>query len=72
MKIQLLSSFWVHRVKAKIARQGGMVDVCWDGFLKANPVKKEWLEQQQQEFARHLQLDSTEADGQVPGKEKDE
>lgn len=68
----LISSLLVHRVKAKIARQGGMVDLSWDGFLKANPVKKEWLKQQQQEFARHLQLDTTEADGQVPGKDKEE
>ncbi|KAG0711981.1 Glycerol-3-phosphate acyltransferase 3-like [Chionoecetes opilio] len=43
------------RVKAKIAHQGGMIDLAWDGFLKAHPVKDEWKKRQQEEFAKHLQ-----------------
>lgn len=43
-----------HRVKAKIAHQGGMIDLTWDGFLKSNPVKEEWKKRQQEEFAKHL------------------
>ncbi|XP_042860926.1 glycerol-3-phosphate acyltransferase 3-like [Penaeus japonicus] len=42
------------RVKAKIAHQGGMIDLTWDGFLKKKPVKEEWKKRQQEEFAKHL------------------
>ncbi|KAK4326672.1 hypothetical protein Pmani_002831 [Petrolisthes manimaculis] len=63
---------FANRVKAKIARQGGMIDLSWDGFLKAQPPKKEWLRQQQQEFARHLQVDNTEEEDQWSTKDKDE
>ncbi|KAG7171839.1 glycerol-3-phosphate acyltransferase 4-like [Homarus americanus] len=45
------------RVKAKIAHQGGMIDLTWDGFLKCNPVKAEWKKRQQEEFAKHLQTE---------------
>ncbi|XP_068205043.1 glycerol-3-phosphate acyltransferase 3-like [Palaemon carinicauda] len=50
------------RVKAKIAHQGGMIDLSWDGFLKACPVKEEWKKQQQEEFARHLNVNGEEAE----------
>lgn len=52
------------RVKSAIAHQGGMVDVPWDGFLKAKPVKEEWRKQQQLEFSKHLQGENiSEEDG---------
>ncbi|KAK8395235.1 hypothetical protein O3P69_006150 [Scylla paramamosain] len=51
---------FANRVKAKIAHQGGMIDLAWDGFLKANPVKAEWKKRQQEEFAKHLQMDDDE------------
>lgn len=50
------------RVKAKIAHQGGLIDLSWDGFLKASPVKEEWKKQQQEEFARHLNVNEEEED----------
>lgn len=42
------------RVKAVIARQGGLVELEWDGQLKRLQVKKEWKEMQQQEFSKKL------------------
>lgn len=42
------------RVKAVIARQGGLIDLDWDGQLKRAPAKKEWMEQQQVEYAKKL------------------
>lgn len=59
---------FANRVKAKIARQGGMIDLTWDGFLKAKPVKEEWKKRQQEEFAKHLQ---TEGDVNVAVSSKD-
>lgn len=50
------------RVKAKIAHQGGMIDLAWDGFLKVNPVKAEWKKRQQEEFAKHLQIDDNDVE----------
>ncbi|KAF2343767.1 hypothetical protein FHG87_025477, partial [Trinorchestia longiramus] len=49
---------FANRVKAEIARQGGLVDLIWDGGLKRSAVKKEWREQYQQEFSRRLRLHS--------------
>lgn len=34
-----------------------MIDLTWDGFLKAKPVKEEWKKRQQEEFAKHLQTE---------------
>ena len=42
------------RVKAVIARQGGLIDLDWDGQLKRAPAKKEWMEQQQVQYAKKL------------------
>ncbi|CAL4159909.1 unnamed protein product [Meganyctiphanes norvegica] len=61
------------RVKSAIAHQGGMVDVPWDGFLKAKPVKEEWRKQQQSEFAKHLQEEkSSEGEGSEEEKSEEE
>lgn len=61
-----------HRVKAKIAHQGGMIDLAWDGFLKAHPVKDEWKKRQQEEFAKHLQMEEEEVDGQQQQEQQSE
>ncbi|KFM59943.1 Glycerol-3-phosphate acyltransferase 4, partial [Stegodyphus mimosarum] len=45
------------RVKSIISRQGGLVDLEWDGQLKRMQVKKEWKELQQQEYSRKLMDD---------------
>lgn len=58
------------RVKAKIAHQGGMIDLSWDGFLKCNPVKSEWKKRQQEEFAKHLKVE--EINSNESTKEKEE
>lgn len=42
------------RVKSVIARQGGLVDLEWDGQLKRLQVKKEWKELQQQEYSKKI------------------
>ena len=43
-----------HRVKSAIAKQAGLVDISWDGFLKAVPVKGEWRLRAQRSFAKKL------------------
>ncbi|GBP63672.1 Glycerol-3-phosphate acyltransferase 4 [Eumeta japonica] len=45
---------FANRVKAVIARRGGLVDLMWDGQLKRMKPKKEWRELQQEEFSRRL------------------
>lgn len=46
---------FANRVKAEIARVGGLVDLPWDGNIKHKPIKKEQVVLQQKEFARHIQ-----------------
>ncbi|KAK9729225.1 Acyltransferase [Popillia japonica] len=41
---------FANRVKSVIAKQGGLVDLVWDGQLKRIKPKKEWKERQQEEF----------------------
>nr|CAD7568898.1 unnamed protein product [Timema californicum] len=48
---------FANRVKSVIARQGGLVDLMWDGQLKRMKPKKEWKEKQQEEFSKRLKLD---------------
>lgn len=50
---------FANRVKGEIARQGGLVDLVWDGGLKRSAPKKEWKEQYQQEFSRRLKIHNT-------------
>jgi len=45
---------FANRVKAEIARQGGLVDLMWDGNLKRGDVKSEWKERAQQDFAKKI------------------
>jgi len=48
---------FANRVKAEIARRGGLVDLMWDGNLKRQQVKSEWKAKQQEEFSRRLKID---------------
>ncbi|XP_055838270.1 glycerol-3-phosphate acyltransferase 3 isoform X3 [Episyrphus balteatus] len=48
---------FANRVKSVIAKQGGLVDLVWDGQLKRLKPKKEWIEMQQVEFAKSLKND---------------
>jgi len=48
---------FANRVKGVIAKQGGLVDLVWDGQLKRMKPKKEWREIQQVEFANRLKSD---------------
>jgi len=43
---------FANRVKAEIARKGGLVDLDWDGQLKRAPAKREWKEKEQLKFAK--------------------
>ncbi|XP_046851674.1 glycerol-3-phosphate acyltransferase 4-like [Xenia sp. Carnegie-2017] len=45
-----------NRVKADIARQGGLVDLIWDGQLKRSKVKPELRQQKQEDFAQMLKV----------------
>lgn len=45
---------FANRVKSVIAKQGGLVDLVWDGQLKRMKPKKEWKEMQQVEFLNRL------------------
>merc|ERR1719219_3246907 len=49
---------FANRVKAEIARQGGLVDLMWDGNLKRNEVKSEWKAMQQEAFSHTLKVES--------------
>jgi len=51
---------FANRVKAEIARQGGLVDLVWDGNLKRNAVKSEWKAKQQEAFFKSLKVQKTE------------
>jgi glycerol-3-phosphate O-acyltransferase 3/4 len=43
---------FANRVKAEIARKGGLVDLDWDGQLKRAPAKREWKEKEQLKYAK--------------------
>ncbi|KAH9362949.1 hypothetical protein HPB48_014269 [Haemaphysalis longicornis] len=47
---------FANRVKSKIAEQGGLLDLNWDGLLKRTYVKQEWKEQQQKDFSQRIKL----------------
>ncbi|XP_071480096.1 glycerol-3-phosphate acyltransferase 4-like [Diadema antillarum] len=48
---------FANRVKAAIARQGGLVDLVWDGQLKRMSVKQEYREKEQEEYSKLLKGD---------------
>ncbi|XP_063909481.1 glycerol-3-phosphate acyltransferase 4 isoform X4 [Zophobas morio] len=48
---------FANRVKSVIAKQGGLVDLVWDGQLKRTKPKKEWRERQQEEFSKRLKVE---------------
>ncbi|XP_076759001.1 glycerol-3-phosphate acyltransferase 4 isoform X1 [Xylocopa sonorina] len=48
---------FANRVKSVIARQGGLVDLQWDGQLKRVKPKKELREKQQEEFSKRLKVE---------------
>lgn len=50
------SAEFANRVKAEIAKQGGLVDLAWDGQLKRTAPKMVWKFQQQEDFANRLKL----------------
>uniref|UniRef100_A0A8C6SAY1 Glycerol-3-phosphate acyltransferase 4 n=1 Tax=Neogobius melanostomus TaxID=47308 RepID=A0A8C6SAY1_9GOBI len=45
---------FANRVKAAIARQGGLVDLLWDGGLKRDKVKDTFKEEQQKLYSKML------------------
>lgn len=42
---------FANRVKSAIARQGGLVDLSWDGGLKRDKVKQSYKEEQQKMYS---------------------
>lgn len=48
---------FANRVKAEIARQGGLVDLIWDGQLKRMTVKSSYREKEQEEYSKLLKAD---------------
>ncbi|KAF7490283.1 Glycerol-3-phosphate acyltransferase 4 [Sarcoptes scabiei] len=47
---------FANRVKAEIAKRGGLVDLQWDGQLKRLNVKEEWKEKEQEEFSKKIKV----------------
>ena len=45
------------RVKKEIVKQGGFADLDWDGMLKRNKVKTEWILKPQKEYSKLLKFD---------------
>ena len=45
---------FANRVKAEIAKAGGLVDLQWDGQLKRQRVKPELVKQQQLRFSQSV------------------
>ncbi|XP_076835541.1 glycerol-3-phosphate acyltransferase 3 [Brachyhypopomus gauderio] len=45
---------FANRVKSAIARQGGLVDLCWDGSLKRGKVKESYKEAQQKMYSNMI------------------
>ncbi|XP_041090423.1 glycerol-3-phosphate acyltransferase 3 isoform X2 [Polyodon spathula] len=45
---------FANRVKAAIARQGGLVDLSWDGGLKRAKVKDAYKEEQQKSYSKMI------------------
>ncbi|GIY05759.1 glycerol-3-phosphate acyltransferase 3-like [Caerostris darwini] len=45
------------RVKAEIAKKGGLVDLMWDGQLKRSKAKPELMHQQQKEYSKRLKVE---------------
>lgn len=50
------SADFANRVKAEIAKIGGLADLAWDGQLKRYAAKDIWKRQQQEDFARRIKL----------------
>ncbi|KAG8199540.1 hypothetical protein JTE90_009381 [Oedothorax gibbosus] len=48
---------FANRVKAEIARKGGLVDLMWDGQLKRMKVKQKWIAMQQKEYSKRLKVE---------------
>ncbi|KAF8767367.1 Glycerol-3-phosphate acyltransferase 3 like protein [Argiope bruennichi] len=48
---------FANRVKAEIAKKGGLVDLMWDGQLKRMKVKQEWIAKQQKEYSKRLKVE---------------
>ncbi|KAJ7390346.1 sn-1-glycerol-3-phosphate C16:0-DCA-CoA acyl transferase [Desmophyllum pertusum] len=48
---------FANRVKTEIARQGGLVDLIWDGQLKRTSVKPEFRQQRQEDYASTLKIE---------------
>lgn len=44
------------RVKAEIALKGGLVELGWDGQLKRQKVKPEWVKMQQLKFSQTVDV----------------
>ncbi len=46
---------FANRVKQKIAKVGGLVDLEWDGQLKRYEVPEKMKEKQKEMYAKHLE-----------------
>lgn len=45
------------RVKKEIVKQGGFADLDWDGMLKRNKVKEEWISKPQEEYSKLIKVE---------------
>lgn len=52
---------FANRVKGEIANKGGLVELDWDGQLKRQKVKPEWVKMQQLRFSQTVDVPKEEA-----------
>lgn len=48
---------FANRVKAEIARKGGLVDLEWDGQLKRMQAKESWRKKPQEQYSKTIKID---------------
>ncbi|KAK7109506.1 glycerol-3-phosphate acyltransferase 3-like isoform X2 [Littorina saxatilis] len=48
---------FANRVKREIAKQGGLVDLDWDGQLKRTQAKESWKQKPQEQYSNMLKVD---------------
>ncbi|CAH1784028.1 unnamed protein product [Owenia fusiformis] len=48
---------FANRVKKDIAKQGGLVDLEWDGQLKRAKVKPAWMQKQQESYSKMIKVE---------------
>jgi len=62
---------FANRVKGEIANKGGLVELDWDGQLKRQKVKPEWVKMQQFKYSRSVDVLQSSEESVISAKEID-